>query len=375
MAERDPLSELARVRGHFDPGLDQDDVERLVRRAADRRQQRRSRRSLGIGLALGAAGTLLVALVAGALLRGAPGRTGAMAQGGRRFPSVAGTTGSMPPAPPSSAAAHATETWSLSDHSRATALEQGSRLTIEEDAPESARLRLERGRVKFEVTRRPERTFSVRAGSVTVSVIGTVFAIELVADRVGVSVDQGAVEVDWGVGHERLFAGESGWFPPVVLSDTASRVSRSAAPAGGTLPRASDAKAAASAASSPATVQELLTESDAARSRGDPARGAELLRRILSEHAGDPRAPLAAFTLGRVLLNELGKPREAAAAFHEVIVKAPRSQFAEDALAREVDAWQAASETARARALAKAYLERFPEGRHAARMKALSGHE
>src|SRR4051812_22911209 len=138
MADRDPLSELARVRGHLDPGLDQGDVERLVRRAADRRQQRRSRRSLGIGLALGAAGMLLVALVAGALLQGAPGRTGTMAQGGRRLPSVAGTTGSMPPAPPSSATAHATETWSLSDHSRATALEQGSRLTIEEDAPESA---------------------------------------------------------------------------------------------------------------------------------------------------------------------------------------------------------------------------------------------
>jgi transmembrane sensor len=93
----------------------------------------------------------------------------------------------------------------------------------------------------------------------------------------------------------------------------------------------------------------------------------------LREHPQDPRAPLAAFTLGRLLLNELDRPREAAAAFHEAQVRAPRGQFAEDALAREVEAWKQAGESARSRAAAETYLERYPVGRHVRRVKALAG--
>jgi transmembrane sensor len=96
------------------------------------------------------------------------------------------------------------------------------------------------------------------------------------------------------------------------------------------------------------------------------------LRELLRDYPNDPRSPLAAFTLGRVLLNELGRPREAAAAFQQVRQKAPASQFAEDALAREIEAWTRASEPGRARALAKVYLERYPSGRHARRVKALA---
>jgi transmembrane sensor len=53
--------------------------------------------------------------------------------------------------------------------------------------------------------------------------------------------------------------------------------------------------------------------------------------------------------------------------------RAPSGQFAEDALAREVEAWSRASEPERAHALAKLYLERYPSGRHARRVQALSG--
>jgi hypothetical protein len=58
-----------------------------------------------------------------------------------------------------------------------------------------------------------------------------------------------------------------------------------------------------------------------------------------SAFRSDPRAPLAAFTLGRVLLRELARPREAAAAFAQARALAPRGPFVEDALAREVEAW------------------------------------
>ena len=58
---------------------------------------------------------------------------------------------------------------------------------------------LVRGRGRFEVAPRPERPFSVRAGDVTITVLGTVFTVERVADWIGVSVARGRVLVDWGV--------------------------------------------------------------------------------------------------------------------------------------------------------------------------------
>jgi len=234
---------------------------------------------------------------------------------------------------------------------------------------------MDRGHAHFDVTERPGRAFSVRAGSVTVSVIGTVFNVEVVADRVGVSVERGGVEVDWGLGHERLLAGQSGWFPPLLVSgnENAWAEQPAAPPKLHPAEPAASASVAGSTAPAASSAQALLAASDAARSRGDAALGPELLRRVLREHPNDPRAPLAAFTLGRVLLTELGRPREAASAFREVEVRAPGSQFAEDALAREVEAWVRASEPARARALAKTYLERYPSGRHVRRVKALSG--
>jgi transmembrane sensor len=246
-------------------------------------------------------------------------------------------------------------------------------VVVEEDTPARTLVRLERGRARFEVTRRSERTFQVSAGSVTVSVVGTVFDVEVVADRIGVTVERGAVDVAWDVGQKRLLAGERGWFPPLVLSggDAASDGGEKAA---ARTPTVASAGGKAAASSQPGTsARELLAESDSARTRGEPARGAELLRSILRDHPDDPRAPLAAFTLGRLLLNELGLPREAAAAFHEAQVRAPSGQFAEDALAREVEAWKQARESARARAAAETYLERYPGGRHVRRVKALAG--
>jgi transmembrane sensor len=267
------------------------------------------------------------------------------------------------------------EALSLSDQSRVVPLVRDTQFAVEEDAHERVRLRLDRGRARFEVTPRPRRSFSVRTGNVTVSVVGTTFAIEVVADRVGVSVEHGAVEVDWGVGRKRLLANESGWFPPLVMSgeSQAAEAQDKEPPSDIPVkPTLAPPSAAPSSRAAEPTAQQLLAEVDAARSRNQPERAVEILRQILREHPADPRAPLAAFTLGRMLLNELGRPREAATAFHEVRKKGS-GQFAEDALAREVEAWSRAAEPDRARALARTYLERYPSGRHARRVKALSG--
>lgn len=368
MTDRNVLRQLPRLGRHLEAELSDHDVERLVRGAAELRQRRRSRHSLLLGLALGAASAIVLVLIlrmpnGGKLLpqASAPGQSSVSAP--------LATSGMKTLVPP-----RAPEVLVLRDESRAIALDPGTNLTVERDTPERVRLLLDGGRARFEVTRRPSRAFSVRAGNVTVSVIGTTFGVEVVADRVGVSVEKGMVEVDWGVGQRRLVAGENGWFPPLVMSgNTAAEGART--PDSTTGKPRSTAGAGDSERATDESAQALLAEVDVARSQGKPDRAVELLRRILREHPRDPRAPLAAFTLGRVLLNELGRPREAAAAFHEVRQRAPASQFAEDALAREVEAWNAAGEPARARALTALYLERYPSGRHALRIKALTGLE
>jgi len=123
------------------------------------------------------------------------------------------------------------------------------------------------------------------------------------------------------------------------------------------------------------TAEGLLAAADAARLQGRAEEGAALLRKILQSHRSDPRAPLAAFTLGRVLLMELAQPRQAAAAFAEARALAPDGPFAEDALAREVEAWAKAGDEAKAKARAQDYLRSYPSGRRVSAVRALGGSE
>ena len=108
---------------------------------------------------------------------------------------------------------------------------------------------------------------------------------------------------------------------------------------------------------------ELLLLADVARLSRHPADAVAPLTRLLRERPADPRAPLAAFTLGRVLLDELGRPREAAQSFLRVQELDPDGPLSQDALAREVEAWSRAGEGASARARALHYLQKYPTGR------------
>jgi hypothetical protein len=64
-----------------------------------------------------------------------------------------------------------------------------------------------------------------------------------------------------------------------------------------------------------------------------------------------------------VLLDELGRPREAADAFARA--RASGGPLAEDALARQVEAASRAGDMAKGRELAREYLRLFPKGRRA----------
>jgi transmembrane sensor len=122
-------------------------------------------------------------------------------------------------------------------------------------------------------------------------------------------------------------------------------------------------------------MEDLLLAGDVARLSGHPAAAVAQLSRAVALHPADPRAPLAAFTLGRVHLEDLGAPREAAHAFARARELSPGGPLSEDALAREVEAWSRAGETEIARAQARSYLERYPRGRRAHAVRRFGGVE
>jgi transmembrane sensor len=112
----------------------------------------------------------------------------------------------------------------------------------------------------------------------------------------------------------------------------------------------------------------LLDAADAARLSGHPEAASRYLRSVLVRHRTSPVAPLAAFTLGRVLLERLGQPSEAAAAFATARELSPEGSLAQDALAREVEAWSKAGHPQEAYERARLYVSSYPEGR---RLKAV----
>ncbi len=356
----DLMQRIADAGSRMDPGLTHWDVERLVAGARQRRQSRRARRAV---LTVAAACVAVIAIV-GAVYRKHAASHPELAV--RRTETRARTTRAV--------TANAVVT--LADGTTATALDAATEISVARDSTDRAELVLSRGRGRFDVQPRPARTFVVQAGNVTVTVLGTLFTVERVADRVGVAVESGTVRVDWGVGSAVLEQNASGWYPPLVIRQ--DDVAADDAPLGSRSPGraaigASSGAAPSSVTSQPENAADLFQAADKARASGHPQQATELLRRLLREHRNDARAPLAAFTLGRMLLMELGRPMEAASAFAEARRLSPSGPFAEDALAREVEAYGKAGATAQARARAEEYLRSYPQGRRAASVRVLGG--
>lgn len=118
-----------------------------------------------------------------------------------------------------------------------------------------------------------------------------------------------------------------------------------------------------------ASVDALMAAADAARFGGHPSEAPEYLSEVIDEHARHAMAPLAAFTLGRVRLEQLGAPADAARAFAKARALDPSGALAADALAREVEAWAKAGQLETARSRARVYLETYPDGRRVAAVR------
>jgi len=212
---------------------------------------------------------------------------------------------------------------------------------------------LRAGSARFVVAHDAQHPFTVHAGDVVVEDVGTIFTVSYVsAERLEVSVTEGSVRVDHDGAQSSLSAGErievDAHAHPVVKTVAAKPVARD-------------------------DVAPLLQSADDARATGHPELAVAPLRKIIAEHASDSRAGLAAFTLGRVLLDELNRPKEAADAF--ATARAHGGPMAADALGREVVARSRAGEPSRASELAGEYLRLYPRGDRAREVERFaSGH-
>jgi transmembrane sensor len=314
---------------------------------------------------------------------------------GRRAPSAAQPTALQAA---EQQAVVAAPTTTFHDGSVAELVGRDTALRVEQDTPQHVVAHLTGG-ARFRVVPNRQRTFEVQAGPVRVRVMGTTFSVvQLPSGPAQVLVEQGHVQVAWLGGAAELQAGEGGVFPP---SEARATTEVSPAPAalddaqsmpgvtGG--PTATGARAGARKGWRDYAVKgeyarafdelnasrdgvrdeaaDLMLAADVERLSGHPDQAVQPLRELCDRHANDRRAPVAAFTLGRVLLDDLGRPTEAAAAFQRARALWPRGPLAEDALAREADAWERAGRPERARSIADQYLARYPQGRHADAMR------
>lgn len=116
------------------------------------------------------------------------------------------------------------------------------------------------------------------------------------------------------------------------------------------------------------SIDDLMLAADAARRSGDAARAADWLDRAVREHPG-ARSAVAAYTLGKLLQDDLARPADAARAFALVYARSPDAPLASEALAREALALKQSGDGARAKAQAATYLARYPQGAQRTRME------
>jgi transmembrane sensor len=281
----------------------------------------------------------------------------------------------------------------LPDGSRVNAVSSGARVETVAVGPENVTLRLDAGTARFSVTPNPSRPFRVLARDVSVTVLGTVFSVGVEPNAVRVAVERGRVRVDAPNGSRELGVGESATFASKVVASPhepavdplppveTARPPAAAQPSWRALAKDQSYGAALARllAEGPNAVHDtpddLLLAADVARLGGRPDRAVTPLQRVIADHAFDPRAPLAAFTLGRTLLEQLGRPREAAQAFATARRLDRGGTLTQDALAREVESWAGAGEAEHAHERAVEYLKLYPHGRRVSAVRRLGNVE
>ncbi len=311
-------------------------------------------------------------------------------------------------------------------------LDEGSQLSVNEHSTvqllemssKRVRLSLSSGGVTCDVAEDPARDFAVVTGDIEVRVVGTKFSVSRQTSskndqrisKVEVDVERGVVEV-WRQGRaqrlQRLTAGQS-WAseerltgahantpnrpdeelaarhhkgPPINhqppsddASSSAQKVTPGSAPPTTGETRSSpssDAKQRRATKKSPDPTserneaRELFEAATQARRIGNAQAAAESYRRFLRNHPGDPRAGLAAFELGRLEMDSLGRPAKALSALKRALRLSPGASFREDVLARITQAYARMGQGKACKRARAAYQKEYPNGVHGHELETL----
>jgi len=275
----------------------------------------------------------------------------------------------------------------LRDGTRAVALDGSSDLRLVHEDETQVSFAMESGKGWFEVTPSATRRVEVTIKDVRVQVMGTEFVVEVQGEFVHVWVHRGKVEVTSDAGTVFLEKGEHGKF----LSHE-NRTDEARGPADAGVADQADAYVPAEEPKDepapPMHIREvpadvpplpqlapkpvppmdavsvLWRHADEARSRGQHKKAIAALTELINIHGDDPRSALAAFSLGRVLVDANESPKTAARAFAKARKLSPEGPLVEDALLREIEAWHDARDTRRVEKRAAKYLRLFPHGRY-----------
>jgi TolA-binding protein len=284
-----------------------------------------------------------------------------------------------------------------------------TRLRVLRDQPSGVEVELADGRASFDVTHVDDRSFTVRASTVAVHVIGTKFQVVRVVRAEGtevqVSVERGIVEVertDRG-DQRRLTVGErwSVWIPAEPRIDPANEEETDTSHddieedeidgARPSLRAAHRRKTRSHAAHRPATrapaesnkadrieeedkdevVRAMFARANVERRAGMMAEAARSYAEVLARFpSDDSRAAIASFELGRIRMDALNDPRGAIQALNRSLrVRSAASR--EDALARLAICYNTLHDKNACRKARQRYLTEYPGGVHATALAAL----
>lgn len=286
-------------------------------------------------------------------------------------------------------------------------LSDGSELWVDKGAvlapldvsQRSVVLHLLRGRARFAVKPGGPRRWVVEAGAASVEVVGTRFTVDRDGSEVRVNVEEGKVLVRGAGlpdGVVRLSAGEQVLVPGKPQAVAVASHERAAEPIvpaprieieappepvqpiepaqPKAAPAPLPAKAVVPAAMASKTMPDadvLFAIADEARIARDYQRALEALQRVVREYGVDPRAKLAAFTIGRIRDEQFHDLAAAAESYEKALALGLSGSLAEDCYARlmhvlESQVREGRVPRSRLQETAEQYVRRYPKGRYAA---------
>jgi TolA-binding protein len=225
------------------------------------------------------------------------------------------------------------------------------------------------GKVSYKVRPDRKREFVVRAGDVSVVVLGTRFSVELGESLAEVRVLEGKVRVVDKRRTTELVAGETLNLQAFHAQGASEEAAEEEANSEKTTVEP-QAREAARSAEKPAALsaQELLAQADEARAAQNWNEAVQLLRTLLARYPATGNKSNVLFMLARAERNR-GSHAEAALVFGKCAAQG--GTLASEALAEEAASWLKAGQRDRAVRAAERYVKRYPNGPHAEKMQRL----